>query len=56
MKKPPSKVAKKYSNFSLPLLTWAVQTAQIEEFMFQTVAALDQLYIKLGSPSLSKVV
>ena len=47
LKKPPSKVAKKNSFFSL--LTWAAQTAQTEEFMLQNVAYGPTVY-KTGVP------
>ena len=44
LKKPPLKVAKKYSNWFFSLLPWAAQTAQIEEFMFQNVAYRPTVY------------
>ena len=41
MKKPPSKVAQKYSKFFSPI---AAKTAQTEEFMFQNVSYRPTLY------------
>ena len=41
LKKPPSKIAQKYSNLFSP---WAAQTAQTEEFMFQNVAYKPTVY------------
>ena len=44
VKKPPSKVATKYSNWFFSLLSWAAQTAQTEEFVFQNVAYWPTVY------------
>ena len=41
LKKTPSKVGQKYSNFCSPI---AAQTAQTEEFMFQNVAYRPTVY------------
>ena len=41
MKKPPSKVAQKYSNCFSP---WAAKTAPKKEFMFQNVAYRPTVY------------
>ena len=42
-KNPPSKVGKK--NYVFPLLPWAAQPAQTEEFKFQNVADRPTVYI-----------
>ena len=47
LKKSPSKVAQDNSNPLFSLTTWAAQTAQTEEFMFQNVAYRPTVY-KLG--------
>ena len=44
LEKPPSKIAKKYSNFCFDFLPWDAQMALTEEFTFQIVAYRPTIY------------